>query len=161
DAPDGSVRGDDGIGLACAVEQNRTGHVSRLQRAEALFVAIPHDLTTAVRVIQADGVTDLMGNRVAKIIDLEVPIEADLPALGRVQANQRLGDWLDRLGRGHVVEDIGKCPALWLDLRTDQNVGWVRACRLAERNVGDGLHMRKAVAISSRAAAASIWDSAS
>ena len=72
--------------------------IAGLQRTEELFVPVTHDLTGAGWVIEPNGMANLMRNRVAQVVGLEVAVEADLPPPRRVEANEGLGDRLDPLG---------------------------------------------------------------
>ena len=42
--------------------------------------------------IEADGVADLMRKGIAQVIDAETSVEADLPRLLWVEADERIGD---------------------------------------------------------------------
>ncbi len=79
---------------AAPVEQRRALDVARLQARLALVVAVGHELARRARVVEADGVADLVRDRVAQVVDVEVAVEADLPGLARVQADERARDHL-------------------------------------------------------------------
>src|SRR5215510_116085 len=107
---------------ACAVEQDEALCVARLQRAKALFVAIPHDLTDGGGMVESDRVADFVGERVAQIVDLEIAVKADLPALRGIETNQRLRNRFDALGGGGVKKDVGKGPPFPLCQGADEHV---------------------------------------
>jgi hypothetical protein len=64
--------------------------------------------------IQADCVSDLMSQGVSDVADLQIAVEADLPALEGIEADQRLCDRLNVLWRVGIIGDVSECPALWL-----------------------------------------------
>ena len=119
-----------------AVERHCAADVAGLEGAEALLVAVVHDLVAAGGMVEADGVADLVGQRVAQVVGLEVAVEADLPGLRRIEADQRLGDRLDRLGRPGLVEHVSEGPAVGLGLGADQDIGRTAVGSLLEDDVG-------------------------
>src|SRR5882672_7485360 len=90
-------RGNDAVRLAPAVEQDGPRNVAPLQLSERLLVAVAHDLPGAARMVQADGVADLVGDGVAHVVGAQIAVEADLPALLGIEADERLRDRLDGL----------------------------------------------------------------
>src|SRR5437588_5350204 len=100
--------------------------------------------------IETDRVADLMGERIADIVGLEIAVEADLPALERVEANERLADGVDassgavrtthpagdrrRKPGGHsrlCWRDIGEGEAR-TDLGADDDIGSIEIAGLAK-----------------------------
>ncbi len=76
--------------------------------------------------------TDLMSERIPQIVNLEIAIKADLPALLGVEADQRsfdLGGLVPPLGH------IGEGAPFWRLLGTDQEAGVRSVTGLDEANV--------------------------
>src|SRR5262249_43976709 len=131
---------------ACAVEQDEALCVARLQRAKALFVAIAHDLTDGGGMVEPDRMADFVGERVAQIVDLEVAVKANLPALRWIETNQRLRNRFDALGGGSVIKDVSKGPPFPLCLGADEDVGTLAVGRLAKADLGcGGPHVKRGI----------------
>src|SRR6185436_16146939 len=79
-----------------AVDGHGAADVAGLEGAEALLVAVVHDGVGAGRVVQPDGVADLVRQGVAQVVGLEVAVEAHLPGPRRIEADERLADRLHR-----------------------------------------------------------------
>src|SRR5690606_10804705 len=118
-----------------AIEQHGALDVARLQRAELLLVAVVHELPGRDGVGQSDGMTDLMGGRIADIVDDENAVETDLPALLGVEADHRTLDGTGVALARHV-RDVRKRAAERLELRADQNAGATRVVDLGEPDTG-------------------------
>ncbi len=118
------------------VEQHGALDVARLQAGLLLVVAVGHQLPGGARMIEADGVPDLVGDGVAQVVDAEPAVEADLPRLLRVEADERAAD--DLLLAGPLLQgDVGEGAAEGPGLGADEDAGGCRVARLAEGDVGD------------------------
>ena len=79
--------GGDGLRQMPAVQQQRASNIARLKLAELFLVTIAHDLSIVVWMVQADSVADLMRDRVAEVIDLQISVEANLPLLQGIETD--------------------------------------------------------------------------
>ena len=109
--------------------------ITLLQITELLVVEIAHDLIVA-GMIQADCVSDLMSQGVSDVVDLQIAVEADLPALEGIEADQRLCDRLNVLWRVGIISDVSECPALWLELCANEDVCSLGVPGFAKCNIG-------------------------
>src|SRR5262249_3780049 len=98
--------------------------------------AIPHDLTDGGGMVEPDRMADFVGERIAQIVNLEVAVKADLPALRWIETNQRLRNRFDALGGGGVKKNVGKGPPFTLYLGGDEDVGMFALGRLAKADLG-------------------------
>ena len=76
-----------GAARRSSIEGDRPENISRLQIAKAFFVTIVHDLARSGRMIEPNGVSDLVRQGVTQIVGFEIPIKPDLPAAQRIEAN--------------------------------------------------------------------------
>ena len=79
--------GADGLRYRSAIQQHRPGDIPRLKLAEILLVAIRHDLPLSVWMVETNGVADLVRDGVSEVIDLQIPVEADLPSLEGIETD--------------------------------------------------------------------------
>ncbi len=88
--------------------------------------------------VQSDGVADLVSDRVPDVVDVQIAIEADLPALLGIEADNRA---LDRapITISGPVGNVCECAAKGFELRPDEDSCAVRVIDLGEPNVGDRL----------------------
>src|SRR5262249_53015274 len=120
------------------VEQHHALGVARLQALLTLIVAVGHELARRTRVIEADGVPDLVRDGIADVVHVEASVEADLPRLLWVETDERALDGL-LAGRTDFQCDVGEGAPDRLSLRADNNVGGARVANLAESDVGHAL----------------------
>ena len=96
--------------------------------------------------VETDCVPDLVGDREAHVVDVEVAIEADLPRPKRIEADQRLPDRADSVrARACVLPERHVCegPAACLGVGADQDARVRNRRRLHEDNIGRPLPDRE------------------
>src|SRR5581483_3243918 len=108
------------------VKRHGAGDIARLRPGEALEVAEAHQFGEARRMVETDGMADLVRESVAKIVDIEVAVEADLPALRRIEADDGAGQPPGAGNRVRLVLDIGERPAARAGFGADQDIRAVR-----------------------------------
>src|SRR5690606_32250168 len=72
------------VWTAGAVDAHDAAHVTFLEGAELLLIVHRHDLTMGTGMVEADGMTDLVRQRITQVVDGEIAVEADLPAFHRI-----------------------------------------------------------------------------
>src|SRR5262249_31064995 len=83
--------------------------------------------------VEADRVPDLVSDRVAQVVNVEVTVEADFPALPGVEADHRS---LDFLRPARPLGHIGEGAPFGRLLSTDQNAGCLTVGGFHEANIG-------------------------
>jgi hypothetical protein len=78
---------------AGAVDADDAADIASLQRAETLQVVHRHKLAMRLGMVEADGMADLMRDGVAQIVDGEIAVEPNLPALYGIETVNDLSIW--------------------------------------------------------------------
>src|SRR5690606_19221115 len=112
--------------------------IPRLQRAELLLVLVVHQLATRSWVVEPNSVADLMGSGVPAVVDVQIAIESDLPALLGIEADNRALHRAPGTLPG-FVGNVCECASKVFELRTDKDACAARVIDLGEPNVGDRL----------------------
>src|SRR5690606_24348859 len=110
----------------------------RLQGAELLLVLEVHQLTARLRMVEPDSMADLMGGGVPAVIDIQVAIEADLPPLLGIEADDRAFDRAPVPFPG-LIGNVRECAAERFELGANEDASAARVIDLGEPNVGNGL----------------------
>ena len=78
------MSGSRGFTLMRTIQRDRARAVSSLKRRERFPVAEIHQETGYTRMIEPDRVSDLMGERVLQVVDIEIAVESGLPGCDRI-----------------------------------------------------------------------------
>src|SRR5262245_38294451 len=112
--------------------------VAALQIPKALVVPVRHQDSRCLRMIEPDGMTDLVSNGIAQVIDLHVAVESDLPWHAGIEAHERPLDLFDG-ARGGAIGDVGERAAQRDALCPNQDPGGGGIVALSETDIGDRL----------------------
>lgn len=126
-----------------SVKCDGAGDITGLEACEVFRVAVGHELTGRAGVIEPDRVADFMGQRIAQIVSLEIAVEADLPRLLRIEADERARNRTGMTGDLLGQLDIGEGAADRMGLRADQQLCGCCVAHVLEANVGDGLPLAR------------------
>ncbi len=87
---------------------------------------------------------DLVGDGVAEIVDVEVAVEADLPAHVGIETDEGLLNFGVRVVISVAPCDVGEGSSTRLGLRADEDVGLRTIRSLLKIDLGHALHMSNA-----------------